>query len=173
MANHIGKQYNRLQIIEQKGSRSVALCVCGQAIETTTYNITSGRAASCGCLRREVTGNLSYRHGEVYTPTWYSWAAMKSRCHSATRHNAASYLEKGITYPPEWEDYVAFKADMGERPPGTTLDRCDNEKSYSKENCRWATAHEQVTNRGQSGYRWGTGAQVKMAMQLELELLGL
>lgn len=37
--------------------------------------------------------------------------------------------------------------DMGEIPEGMSLDRIDNNKGYSKDNCRWATREEQNKNK--------------------------
>jgi hypothetical protein len=37
--------------------------------------------------------------------------------------------------------------DMGDKPPGKTLDRKDGTRGYSKRNCRWATVLEQAQNR--------------------------
>ena len=36
---------------------------------------------------------------------------------------------------------------MGDRPKGYTIDRIDNDKGYSKENCKWSNWHQQQTNR--------------------------
>lgn len=38
-------------------------------------------------------------------------------------------------------------ADMGEAPDGLTLERVDNSKGYSPDNCRWASYAEQSRNK--------------------------
>jgi hypothetical protein len=59
------------------------------------------------------------------------------------------YADKGITVCERWEkDFRDFLADMGECPPGMTLDRINNDGNYEPGNCRWATTAEQ--NRNQS-----------------------
>lgn len=79
------------------------------------------------------------------TPTHVSWTAMLRR----TRPNdwrAKYYFERGITVCERWRNYDLFFADMGERLPGTTLDRIDNDRGYEPGNCRWATKAQQITN---------------------------
>ena len=71
---------------------------------------------------------------------------MQRRCKSPHRHNANSYVEKGIEVCTRWLKFENFLADMGERPKNMTLDRLDNGKGYNPENCRWATAAQQAQN---------------------------
>lgn len=49
---------------------------------------------------------------------------------------------------PEWAaSFEAFLRDMGECPPGLTLDRIDVNRGYDPGNCRWATGAEQARTR--------------------------
>lgn len=87
-----------------------------------------------------------YPKGLCDSPTYRSWESMKSRCNgTGGKKNIKWY--SNIDYDSKWEYFADFFEDMGIRPEGTSLDRIDNLKGYSKENCRWATAKEQSSNR--------------------------
>jgi len=89
---------------------------------------------------------IQEKHDFVGTPTYRSWYNMKSRCNNPNYRNSHLWLGRGIKYVPEWERFTFFLRDMGVRPDGTSLDRIDNDKGYSPENCRWATKKQQMNN---------------------------
>lgn len=96
--------------------------------------------------RRRATHGAA--RGNRPTPTYLSWRAMLSRSRSGTNpKDRRRYLDQGITVTERWTNFATFLADMGERPPGTTLDRIDNMQGYTPENCRWATPTQQNRNR--------------------------
>lgn len=70
---------------------------------------------------------------------------MRSRCRPDSQ-DKANYVERGIGVCERWNDFTAFLDDMGECPEGLTLDRIDNDKGYSPENCRWADMKVQRIN---------------------------
>ncbi len=71
---------------------------------------------------------------------------MRARCSSAGHAKYPWYGKRGITVCPQWDDFQQFLKDMGERPPGKTLDRINPNGNYEPSNCRWATPKEQRHN---------------------------
>lgn len=78
--------------------------------------------------------------------TYLSWASMKQRCDNPNSPAFSAYGGRGIKYDPSWDKFETFLADMGECPPELELDRIDNNKGYSKENCRWTTHTQNMFN---------------------------
>ena len=86
---------------------------------------------------------------------------MLSRCHNPKNASWDRYGGKGVRVTARWKKFENFLADMGERPIGLpSLDRVDNTKNYSKNNCRWANWVQQNRNRSNNiklryrGKRW-------------------
>lgn len=75
------------------------------------------------------------------------WRDMLKRCLNEQNKHFKDYGGRGITVCPRWMDFGAFYTDMGDKPDALSLDRKNNDKGYSPENCRWASAFEQGQNK--------------------------
>lgn len=87
------------------------------------------------------------KHGKTSTQTYNTWKHMHQRCGNLRDERYADYGARGIKVCARWNTYSLFLQDMGECPPGLSLDRIDNNQGYSPDNCRWATRAQQQRNR--------------------------
>jgi len=164
------RRFGRLIVLgraEREGHDSRWLCRCDCGTETIVSTANFARTKSCGCFNKEIASQRMTKHGHARenhnggkSITWRRWEAMRERCLEPNHSSFAAYGGMGIVVCAGWRiDFVNFLQDMGECPPGLTIDRIQNDGGYwcghCKEcvanewpkNCRWATAKEQARNK--------------------------
>lgn len=89
-----------------------------------------------------------FKHGLCGSPLYKKWEAMKRRCLNKNEKSYERYGGRGITVCDEWLDFQVFAKDMGPSfETGLSLERIDNDKGYSKDNCKWIPVSEQARNK--------------------------
>lgn len=85
-------------------------------------------------------------HGLARTQYYKLWCEMLRRIRNPNCPAYSRYGGRGLDVDPRWLRFEAFQTDMGERPPGLTLERRDNNQGYRPDNCYWGTRKEQSHN---------------------------
>ena len=102
-----------LKAIGQQGANTIweFQCDCGKAytgagcwVVRQRKLATNPRAPSCGCLNRETTRELRYKHGMSAHPLFWVWVAMLERCYNPANDSYHKYGAKGVYVCQEWRD---------------------------------------------------------------------
>lgn len=151
-----GRMFGKLKIVERhpenynRETQWICRCECGnpKILKIRYGNLTKGYTKSCGCFQKEATKKANTIHDLATTPEYNIWKGIKNRCRNGEAPNYKNYGGRGITMCDEWyHDFLTFYRDMGSRPsPELSVERRENDKGYSKENCYWATRTEQNNN---------------------------
>ena len=127
-------------------------CDCGTIREIRQELLRSGATKSCGCLSIEVGLAVKSTRGGLakkYKKEYLAWISAKARCTKPGHPQYYQYGLRGIDFCARWLDpngFENFINDMGACPQGLSLERTNNNKGYSPENCKWATREQQAKN---------------------------
>lgn len=128
-------------------------CDCGNVVFVATAHLTGGHTKSCGCLQKENTLKASFVHGKSKERIHKEWRGILHRCKNPSASHYENYGGRGITVCEEWKgengfvNFYNWSMENGYSDK-LTLDRIDNDKGYSPDNCRWVTHMENCRNRG-------------------------
>ena len=165
-----GKRFGRLLVERYHGKADTkeiyywCICDCGNRLLISSSNLHNGTTKSCGCLLHEVSSiihkgkPIQKTHGDYETRLYNIWTNIKQRTCNVNNRDYPKYGGRGITLCDEWKPaksgYLAFKewSYNNGYDDTKTIDRIDNDKGYSPDNCRWTNMKVQEANKRTNVY---------------------
>lgn len=175
-----GVRFGKLTLIKEAGYKTLSSgvrkrcflfhCDCGAEVIIPFAAVVQGNTKSCGCTK--VGGKV--KHGLSNHDLYWRWWKIKDRCLNPKSNYYANYGGRGITICDEWlQSFQAFydwsiqngyKAEL-------VIDRRDNDKGYSPDNCRWVTQKVNLNNTSRNIVVTRNG--ISMTLMQACESLGL
>lgn len=156
MNRHIdltGQKFGRLTVIKETRDKKgwlvwLCQCECGNLTKVPASALIRGRTKSCGCGKGRFTHGLSRGANGKHSPLYKIWIQMRQRCYNPKNKSYKDYGGRGITICEEWDNYEAFHnwAIANGYKRGLTIERINNNDSYSPSNCKWVPQSMQLKN---------------------------
>ena len=169
--DYLGRRFTRLVVMsrapntKQGASAWYCTCDCGETqVYARSTDLRRGDSQSCGCATGALIAAANTVHGMSRTRVYKVWRAMHDRCYNSNNANYYLYGGRGIRVCKRWFSFDTFRTDMGERGPGLSLERRNNDGMYSPQNCHWATHTEQGNNK-RTNVRIQVGGRVQTIAQ--------
>lgn len=172
---NIGDKFGKLTVISELPklripsgqTNRVFLCKCECGYEKTIrlVHLYRGRTVSCGCIRSggiRIFNDDERRLRKVYRQ-------MCKRV-SGDYFESHLYYKKGITICDEWKGNINLFTEWAIKngyKQGLVIDRKDNSKGYSPDNCRWVTQKENCVNKDNTMFVVYNGVKTPLINVLE------
>lgn len=157
-----GNTYNYLHVDSlnrHEGRRTYwnCTCKCGNKSIVESSKLKGGYTKSCGCYSRELIRNVNRKTGMSRSRLYSTYRNMLNRCYRAKGKFYHHYGGRGITVCDEWlgengfENFMYWSMKNGYSEE-LSIDRIDNNKGYSPDNCRWVDLFIQANNKRNTKY---------------------
>jgi len=154
-----GERFGYLRVIKEtrptiqpcgrKRRRFLFKCDCGNKTTVALSGVVTGNTMSCGCYGTKRRREAQLTHGlstKIDRKLYQVWLDIHSRCYNENTKCYDSYGGRGIKIAKSWHrdnaqglsNFVKWSKENGYKH-GLQLDRRNNDRSYTPNNCRYTT----------------------------------
>lgn len=124
---------------------------CDEPVYVKKWNLCKAHYAMLYRCGDPLAKTRNYGIGASTNTAYRNYHYMIGRCYNENDISYPNYGGRGIEVCDRWlgkDGFINFLKDMGSKPSlKHSIDRINSEKNYEPINCRWATRHQQNSNR--------------------------